>query len=99
MTEHVMHSCKTKTRENEEKKLIHNRINRIEGQLNGIRNMIDKDIYCDDILIQVSAVTNSLKSLGRLLLENHIRTCVKDELKAGNDDIIDELIKSFSKLN
>jgi DNA-binding FrmR family transcriptional regulator len=99
MQEHVMEKCKTKIRESSEKKQIYNRLNRIEGQLRGIRKMVDQDIYCDDILIQVSAAANSLKSLGRLILENHIRTCVTNELKSGNNDIIDELINSFSKLN
>lgn len=95
---HENNSCKIKHRETDEKKMIQHRINRIEGQLRGIKQMIENDVYCDDILVQVSAVSNSLKSLGRLLLNNHIKTCVKDEIKAGNDEIIDEVIKSLSKL-
>lgn len=97
--EHKHDHCKTKNRDEAEKKAIFNRINRIEGQLRGIKQMIENNVYCDDVLIQVSAVTNSLRSLGRLLLENHIRTCVKDELQSGNDEIICELINSLSKLN
>lgn len=100
MTAHNhVHTDKTKERTEKEKKQITNRINRIEGQLKGIKQMIENDAYCDDVLIQLSAASNSLKSLGRLLLDNHIRSCVKDELKAGNDEIIEELISSFSKLN
>lgn len=99
MHEHKIEPCKTKIRDSDEKKQIINRLNRIEGQLRGIRNMVEQDIYCDDILIQISAASNSLKSLGRLILENHIRTCVVDEIKDGNNEIIDELIRSFSKLN
>lgn len=95
---HENNSCKIKHRETDEKKMIQHRINRIEGQLRGIKQMIENDVYCDDVLVQVSAVSNSLKSLGRLLLNNHIKTCVKDEIKAGNDEIIDEVIKSLSKL-
>jgi DNA-binding FrmR family transcriptional regulator len=60
--------------------------------------MIENDVYCDDILIQISAITNSIKSLGRVILNNHIKSCVKDELIKGNDEIIDEVINSFSKL-
>lgn len=96
---HHEHTNKTKERTVQEKKQITNRINRIEGQLKGIKQMIENDVYCDDVLIQLSAASNSLKSLGRLLLDNHIRSCVKDELKAGNDEIIEELISSFAKLN
>ncbi|MFA7435229.1 MAG: metal-sensing transcriptional repressor [Bacilli bacterium] len=99
MHQEKIENCKSKIRGEEEKKQINNRLSRIEGQLRGIRNMVNQDIYCDDILIQVSAAANSLKSLGRLILENHIRTCVVDELKEGNDEIIDELIQAFSKLN
>lgn len=89
---------KVKHRDEEEKKSIYNRINRIEGQLRGIKQMIENDIYCDDVLIQVSAITQSIKSLGRLILNNHIKTCVKGEIVNGNDEIIDEVINSFSKL-
>lgn len=92
------HNCKIKHRDDEEKKLLINRINRIEGQIKGIKQMIENDVYCDDILIQISAVTNSTKSLGRLILNNHMKTCVKRELLLGNDEIIDEVIGSFSKL-
>lgn len=60
--------------------------------------MVEKDSYCDDILIQISAVANSVKSLGRLILNNHMKSCVKDELIKGNDEIIDEVINSFSRL-
>ncbi|HHU56594.1 MAG TPA: metal-sensing transcriptional repressor [Acholeplasmataceae bacterium] len=88
---------RTHRHDNEKKKII-NRINRIEGQLRGIKNMVEKDSYCDDILIQISAVANSVKSLGRLILNNHMKSCVKDELIKGNDEIIDEVINSFSRL-
>lgn len=92
------HNCKTKHRESNEVKLLNNRINRIEGQLSGIKNMIATDAYCDDILTQISAVANALKSLGRFVLNNHLKYCVKNELLAGNNDIIDDIIKSFGKL-
>ena len=91
-------NCKFTHRDTEEKKLLINRINRIEGQIRGIRQMLENDIYCDDILIQVSAAANSIKSLGRVILNNHMKSCVKDELLKGNDGIIDEVVNSFSKL-
>ena len=93
------HCSKVKHRDDEERKKLFNRLNRIEGQLKGVKQMIENDVYCDDILIQVSAVTNSMKSLGRLILYNHLKSCVKDELIAGNNEIIDEVINSFAKLN
>lgn len=89
---------KVKHRDEEEKKKIFNRINRIDGQLRGIKQMIENDIYCDDVLIQISAITQSIKSLGRLILNNHIKTCVKEEIVKGNNEIIDEVINSLSKL-
>lgn len=96
--EHNESCCKKKHRNEEEKHQIMNRISRIEGQLNGIRKMIDNDVYCDDILIQVSAINSSVKSLGKLILNNHMKSCVKDELLKGNDGIIDEVFTMFSKL-
>jgi DNA-binding FrmR family transcriptional regulator len=96
--EHNEVCCKKKHRNEEEKHQIMNRISRIEGQLNGIRKMIENDVYCDDILIQVSAVNSSVKSLGKMILNNHMQSCVKDELLKGNDEIIDDVIKMFSKL-
>jgi DNA-binding FrmR family transcriptional regulator len=90
-----METCKIKHRSEQEKKQINNRIRRIEGQLKGIHQMIEQDVYCNDILIHISAVEQSIKSLGRLVLANHLKSCVKEELLAGNDAIIDEVIASF----
>jgi len=95
---HEQDGCKLKHRGEDEKRQINNRISRIEGQIRGVRQMIENDKYCDDVLIQISAVNNSIKSLGRILLNNHIKSCVKQELLKGNDDIIEDVIKSFSKL-
>ena len=92
--------CKKETvRSEEEKKLITNRINRIEGQLRGIKKMIENDSYCNDVLIQLSAVENSVKSLSNLILEKHLYSCVTRDLENGNLDIIDELISLFKKFN
>ena len=92
--------CKKKTkRREEEKKQIINRLNRIAGQVNGISKMIENDEYCNDILVQLSAVKNSIKSLSTLILENHLYTCVPKALENGELDTIDELISLFKRFN
>ena len=96
-----MEECKHKKtiRGEDEKKLITNRLSRIEGQLAGIKRMIEKDTYCNDVLIQLSAAQNSLKSLSNHILENHLYSCVSEELEKGNIEIIDELIGLFKRFN
>ncbi len=86
-------------RTDEEKKLITNRLNRIEGQLRGVKKMIEADTYCNDVLIQMSAIQNSIKSLSNHILENHLYSCVTRDLENGNLEIIDELINLFKKFN
>jgi len=90
------HQKKT-IRTDEDKKTIKSRLNRIEGQIRGISNMIDEDRYCDDILIQLSAVDKSIKSLANLLLEKHMKSCVKENLLNGNDIVLDEIIDLFKR--
>lgn len=82
-----------------ERKVLNNRINRIEGQLHGIKKMIQEDEECNDILVQLSAVQNSVKSLSNLILENHLYTCVANDVEEGNLEIVDELISLFKKFN
>lgn len=94
-----MEECKKAIRSEEEKKLITNRLSRIEGQIAGIKRMIERDTYCNDVLIQLSAAQNSLKSLSNHILENHLYSCVYNELEKGNIEIIDELIGLFKKFN
>ena len=92
--------CNKKTlRSDEEKKLIINRLNRISGQVNGITKMIENDAYCNDVLIQLSAVKNSVKSLSSHILENHLYTCVTNDLENGELEAIDELISLFKRFN
>lgn len=92
--------CKKKTKRSpEEKKLIINRLNRIGGQIQGINKMIENDAYCNDILVQLSAVKNSVKSLSTRILENHLYTCVTRDLENGNFDTVDELISLFKRFN
>ena len=89
---------KTKERSQEEyTKLIH-RLNRIEGQIRGIRGMVENEVYCPDILVQSAAVTAAMNAFNRELLANHIRTCVADDIRAGNDEVVDELLKTLQKL-
>lgn len=83
----------------DEKKLIINRLSRIEGQLSGIKRMVEKDTYCNDILIQLSAAQNSLKSLSNHMLEQHLYTCVSEDIEKGNIEVIDELIGLFKRFN
>ena len=89
---------KTKHRSEEEYKALTNRLSRIEGQVRGIRKMLESDAYCTDILTQVSAVQAVLNAFNRELLANHIRTCVADDLRSGKDETIDELVLTLQKL-
>lgn len=92
--------CNKKTQRNdEEKKRIISRLNRISGQISGITKMIENDAYCNDVLIQLSAVENSVKSLSTHILENHLYTCVARDLENGEFDTIDELISLFKRFN
>ena len=87
----------TERSEKEYKDLIH-RLNRIEGQIRGIKGMVEKDAYCPDILIQVAAANAALNSFNKVLLANHIRTCVAEDIRAGKDEVIDELVTTLQKL-
>ncbi len=91
-------SHKTKERSEEEYKCLINRLNRIEGQIRGIKGMVESNAYCTDILIQVSAVNSALNSFNKELLASHIRTCVADDIRTGNDETIDELVTILQKL-
>lgn len=92
------HCAKTTSRaETERKKLIH-RLNRIEGQIRGIRGMIEKDAYCTDILIQSAAVNAAVNSFNKDLIASHIRGCVAHGIREGNDEVIDELVVTLQKL-
>ena len=91
-------SQRKKERSPEEyKKLIH-RLNRIEGQIRGIRGMVESGAYCPDILVQAAAVNAAVNAFGKELLANHIRTCVADDIRTGRDETIDELVATLQKL-
>ena len=89
---------KTKERSEKEYKDLVNRLNRIEGQVRGIKKMVENDVYCTDILIQVSAVNAALNSFNKVLLANHIRTCVAEDIREGKEKTIDELVVTLQKL-
>ena len=91
--------CEKKTpRSEEERRRLINRLNRIEGQIRGIRGMVEKNVYCPDILAQVAAANAALNSFNKVLLANHIRTCVAEDIRRGQDETIDELVALLPKL-
>ena len=89
---------RTKIRSEVEMKKLMNRLNRIEGQVRGVKGMVGNNAYCPDILTQVSAITAALNAFNRELLDSHIRTCVADELKNGSSEKLDELVALLPKL-
>ena len=92
--------CEKKTKRTEnQKQLINNRLNRIEGQIRGVKKMIGEDAYCNDVLIQLSAIENSVKSLSNQVLENHLYNCIARDLENGKVDTIDEIISLFKRFN
>jgi len=95
-----MENCchKTKHRGDDEYKLLINRLNRIEGQVRGVKKMVENDAYCTDILTQVSAIQAALNAFNRELLGEHIRTCVANDIRDGKDETIDELVQTLQKL-
>ena len=92
------HGKKTKQRSEDEYKKLINRLNRIEGQIRGIKGMGEKSAYCPDILIQVAAANAALNAFTKELLANHIKTCVANDIREGNDETIDELVSVLQKL-
>ena len=89
---------KTKHRSEEEYKSLVHRLNRIEGQIRGIRGMVENEVYCPDILVQVAAVNAALHAFNRELLSQHIRTCVAQDIREGHDEVIEELVTTLQKL-
>lgn len=96
----VCPGCLHRTKERPEKEYrdLINRLSRIEGQVRGIRKMVENDAYCPEILIQVSAVNAALNSFNKVLLANHIRTCVAQDIRDGREETIDELVATLQKL-
>ena len=90
--------CKKTLRSEEERKKLLNRLSRIEGQIRGIKNMIETDSYCNDILIQSAAVSAAMNGFNKELIGSHMRTCVARDLQEGKMDVIDELTQTLQKL-
>ena len=99
MKQDCVHCTRSKHRTNEEKNYLIKRLNVIEGQVKGIKQMITDDRYCDDVLIQISAINKSLKSLGNEILKSHLSTCVVEDIKNDKLEVIDDVIDLFGKLN
>ena len=93
-----MCQCKKTSRPENMTKSIDTRLNKIEGQVKGIKGMLERDAYCDDILTQISSVQSALGSVAKLILEHHIHNCVKEKIEQGDEEIIDELMVTFSKM-
>lgn len=89
---------KTKERTQQEYKDLIHRLNRIEGQVRGIRGMVERDAYCTDILVQVAAVNAALNSFNKVLLASHIKTCVTRDIRDGKEETVDELVAVLQKL-
>ena len=80
------------------KKEISSRLNRIEGQIRGVRTMVETDVYCDDVLNQITSIQAALGGVGMLLLENHVKSCVAEQLAEGKTEVIDELMATIRKM-
>jgi len=97
MSEIEGESQKKRIRTEEEKKTLCTRLNRIEGQVRGIKKMIESDSYCIDVLTQVSAAQAALTSLSRIIIDSHIRNCVVKGVEEGNEQVLDELMDTLKK--
>ena len=91
-------SCSSKRRSEKEIKNLLNRLSRIEGQIRGIKRMVEEDAYCIDILNQVSAANCALNSCTKVVLADHIKSCVAEEVREGKEDKLDELVRTLQKL-
>lgn len=89
---------KTKERTPEEHKALINRLSRIEGQIRGIKKMVEQDAYCTDIITQVAAANSALNSFNKELLSTHIKTCVAEDIRAGKEETVDDLLATLQKL-
>ena len=90
--------CKIKMRDDKEKKQLLNRLHRIEGQVRGVCSMVENDVYCTEVITQVSAVISALSSFSRELLAEHIKTCVANDIKNGQSESVDELVGLLGKM-
>jgi DNA-binding FrmR family transcriptional regulator len=80
------------------KKNLISRLNRVEGQIRGVKGLIEKDTYCDDVITQISAIQSALNSVGKILLEGHLKSCVVERIQEGDDEVIDEFLVTIQRL-
>lgn len=97
-TDNSCPACRKRVRDEAEHRLLRNRLLRIEGQIRGIIGMIDEDAYCIDIINQASAAASALSAFQRALISSHIKNCVKEDIREGNDEKLDELLVELAKL-
>ena len=98
MPENHCHAGRKRVRDEKEQRDLMNRLKRIEGQVRGLQRMLEEDAYCPDILTQASAVNSALNSFCRVLLTSHLKTCVSEDIRAGREDTMDELMDTLQKL-
>ena len=98
VSENPISQHRFKPQDEAELRQMHNRLNRMVGQLNGVGRMLDENRFCGDILIQISAIDKALQSFGFMVLQSHIRSCVIEEVKSGNTEIMDEMIELMKRL-
>lgn len=100
MSDHAEHNHKTRltVRNDELKQSLLSRMKRIEGQVKGVTRMIEQDVYCDNVLHQVSAIRAALDALGKLVLEDHLRNCFVDRIQSGETEVVDELMVTVKAL-
>lgn len=91
-------TCRKSHHPDRMKKNLNVRLNRIEGQIRGIKGMVEKDVYCDDIITQISATQAALNSVAKILLEGHLKGCVVDRIVEGDEEVLDELLVTIQKL-
>ncbi|MBM6617719.1 metal-sensitive transcriptional regulator [Bacillus suaedaesalsae] len=93
------HTGERKSHHSDEvKKNLVSRLNRIEGQIRGVKGLIEKDTYCDDVITQISAIQSALNSVGKILLEGHLKSCVVERIQEGDDEVIDEFLVTIQRL-
>lgn len=95
---HTSHDPRTKNRSQKLKDSLVVRLNRVEGQVRGIKGMIEKDAYCDDVLNQISSVQAAMKSISKLVLESHMRSCLIERVQSGDNEVVDELLDTIGKM-
>ena len=98
MNDHTNHAERTTIRDDDLKKGLLSRMGRIEGQVKGVTRMIENDVYCDNVLHQISAIRAALDALGKLVLEDHMRGCIVDRIQAGELEVVDELMVTVKTL-